>query len=445
MIYDRYSKYSLYLFFLLNWLILIASCTMNTQEASTDSSLSTSTIVTQTIQNTGDMPTPVFIMTSTPTIVTVNVEETVTQTPIIAAKSTEQSTPTATPWSTATSSSSATSTPDPSPTTVLAKCKNTSILPEQILPTSVNMDSAHIAMSEDHLYLAVEQYIGMFEISDPELPEFLGFWHFPDMPNISDIVVSNGLVYIASGSTIQALNASPECQFEIIAHLSIHLQIFRLKTEGERLYAGGATEDGERREVVILSLDKLSYLEELGVVYLGDEPTTWSIFEEALYSLSPNRLAVTDVANPATSRAQPVSLTLDSEVLRYTPALFNKNTLYMLWGSDILTIISNLEGTSPTVTRRDDTRYLLIDVFQVQEKYIFLGINSCDVECASAAWILDADNGQEVSSVSLHPHYPVYDYQEIAEHLIYAFSDNTLVVVDISNNPTILNEVQFIK
>jgi hypothetical protein len=303
-------------------------------------------------------------------------------------------------------------------------------------------------VSEESLYLAVGQNIGVFDISKPEAPEFLGFWQFPNMTDISDIVVDNGIVYIASDFTIQVLNASPQCQFETIAHLNIPLRILHLNIEGDRLYAGGASENGEEREVVILFLGKLPQLEELGVVYLGDEPTTWSISEETLYSLSPNRLAVTDVSNPETPRIQPVNLTLDSDVLHYTPAQFNKNILYLLWGSDIVTIISDLEGTSPTVIRRDDTRYILIDVFRVQDKYIFLGINSCDgAECASGVLILDADDGQEISSVSLYPYYPVYEYQEVEEHLFYAFSDDTLLVVDISSRdePEIINEVQFIR
>lgn len=419
---------------------------MKIQEEPTDSSFDDSVIATQVIQSTEEKPASVLTVTFAPTGV-INVQEKAIQTPTAVSDSTKQPTPTSTSWSTATPLPLPTNTLEPSPTAIKVECQNTGTLPIQTSPSSVDIDSAHIAVNGDFLYLAVEHYIGVFDIINPEFPEFLGFWQFPNMPDILDIVVDNGIVYIVNGLTIQALNASPQCQFEKIATIDVPFQVFQLASENGNLYAGGGSESQGIEQVVIFSTQNPKQPEELGTIDLGQEPAIWSIFQETLYSLSGDKLTVTDVSNPAIPHVQPVNLTLDSEVLRYTPQEFVKDTLYLLWGSDTLTIISDLDRTSPTVTRHNDNKYIMIDVFQVQESYIFLGINSCDVECASGVLILDADDGQKIASVSLYPYYPVYDYQEIERNLVYAFSDNTLVVVDISDGdkPEIINEVQFIR
>lgn len=446
MIHNRYSRFSLCLTFLLAWLTIMGGCTTNIQQAPADSSPDAFAIATQSMQNTNAEFDPVFTMAFTPTETT-KVGEGTSQAPTAISESTEQPTSTATPQPTIIPSPSLIPTLESSPTVVPVECQNTGTLPEQVFLTSINMDSAHAAMSADSLYLAVDQYVGKFDVSKPKFPEFLGFWQVSDVLDISDIVVHNGIVYIASGPTILAMNASSQCQFETISYLSIPLQIIRLELEDDRLYAGGISDDDGKRVVAIISLDNMLQPEELGTVDLGQEPAIWSVFEETLYSLSGDKFAVTNVSDPIAPNAQPVNLILDPEVLNFTPRWFVRDTLYMLWGSDTLTIIKNLEAISPTIISQDDHQYILIDVFQVQNEYIFLGVNRCENECASGVMILSADDGQKLSSMSLYPHYPVYSFQEVKENLLYAFTDNTLLVIDISNTdkPEVVNEVQFVR
>src|SRR5690606_8844824 len=112
---------------------------------------------------------------------------------------------------------SLTPTPVPSPTALFIECQTTSPLPDKAFPTQIDMTGSHnqrVAISYPYLYLAAEQYIGVFDISAPDKPIFLGFWEFPAWPNISTLQVNSGLIYFTSGSTLVILNLSPECLFE---------------------------------------------------------------------------------------------------------------------------------------------------------------------------------------------------------------------------------------
>lgn len=344
--------------------------------------------------------------------------------------------------------------PTPSLTPIVPEipCKNVGSLPNKAFPSEVDMTRSHkqrVALSSPFLYLAVEQYIGVFDISDPAAPEFLGFWDFPEWPDISTLQVHNGVAYFTSGTNVVSVNLSPQCRFETIAIVDTLQQILQLEIEDDRLYVDQVAMETEKNEVVIFSIVDPLQPKELGRVDLG-QIATWSIYQEIIYSLG-NKLAIFDVSDPDNPQSQSVNLTLDSEVLSYSPVLWKDDRLYFLWEAQTLTIISQLQDELPTVVRDSQSQIILGNLryfdFQVSESYIFLGGYSCEGSCGSYVRIFDSMSGQQLSGFGF-PQYqsPVHSYYEVEPHLIYAFTDNSLLIIDITNQekPSIIDEITLI-
>lgn len=441
-----YPRFSLSLLLILGCFLLIG-CNIASPE-NQENSLNSA----QTNHNTANAAETAIIsladITTTPTALVIIQE---TNAPGIVAEQTPHPplVVTMTPTPTATWLPSPTSTPEPSPTAISIECANDQTLPVKVSPPEIDMRRGRIVVNGPHLYLAAQQYIGVFDISNPESPEFLGFWEFPDLSNISDIEARDGLVYVSSDFVLQVLNASAHCQFETISRTEMPLQIYQLELEDERLYAGGVSENDGMNQVVILSSNK-SPSQEFDEVNLGEEPATWSVLEETIYSLSGDKLLVTDVSDPNAPFFQTANLDLDSEAVLFSPRRFVKDTLYLLLqghGGYRLTLVRDLKEKVPTVIQ-DPIAYFFgpRSVFQVTDGYVFIGSNSCDVSCASVMTIADILDGQRLSQFGLQPHYPIYRYQEIREDLIYAFSNDSLLVIDVSNmaEPEIVTQVSFI-
>lgn len=371
---------------------------------------------------------------------------------------TKEPLPTPTPTSTLTpvplptviSSPIPTPTIKPTPPAPDVPCKNTGSLPGQAFPDQIDMSGSHnqrVAIAYPLLYLAVEQYIGIFNIAEPAAPEFLGFWNFPDWPDISTLQVHDGIVYFSSGSTVILLNLSAKCQFETITSVEIPLEIYRLRIEGERLFVGGIA-NSKDRVVTIYSVDTLDQITKIGEVYLGEVPYTWSVKEDNLFALGDELINI-NVADPSKPEYQSVNLSLDTEKLAYSPSIWKDDILYLLWEAHTLTIVSHLQEREPTVIRNDQRQIIMGNLnhfaFQVSENYSFLGGYTCDGgSCGSYISIFDATNGQELSGLGIPDHQsPVHSYYEIEPNIIYAFTDDSLLVIDITNKeePIIIGEV----
>jgi hypothetical protein len=225
--------------------------------------------------------------------------------------------------------------------------------------------------------------------------------------------------------------------------MDLPIQISRLQVEGDRLYVGGYSADDGPLHVNILSIVLPSQPETLSTIEL--ERAVWSVHNEKLYSHvlgDVEKILVTDLAEPANPRTKPVNINVEPEILTRSLPRFVKDTLYLLSDRGEVFIVNDLQAEIPAV-RVIPEQYPFIEVFQVRDDYIFLGSNWCDVECTSSLWVLDAVNGTELSRLGLHPHYPVWRYLEITENIIYAFTNDTLLVIDISDtaNPMIIGEV----
>jgi hypothetical protein len=367
-------------------------------------------------------------------------------------------TATMTPLASATPSPTLTNTPIPTntatpwPTAVTVPCVTANNLPGKVFPTQIDMTRSHnqrVAIAYPFLYLAVEQYIGVFDISEPASPRFWGFWDFPDWPEISTLQVDNGIIYFTSGTTLVMLNASPQCQFETIATMDVPYQVFQLQIENNRLYLGGVLSDIGRRQVTIFSIDGPGQLEELGLVDLGQEPAVWSVFNETIYSLGDN-FTLINVSDPTNLRTQEGSLALDSDILRFSPSQFLADRLYLLWEGRYVTSISNLQSESPVTTRNPLEQIVMGDltyfVFQVSENYIFLGGYACDgISCGSYITFFDSKSAEKLSGFGFYDNL-VHSYYEVQPNIIYAFTSEYLLVIDLSNleEPKIIAELPLI-
>ena len=360
---------------------------------------------------------------------------------------------TSTPEATIALSPTSTHTRTPLQIETVVPCENENRLPDKTFPVQLDMTRSgnrRVAISHPFLYLAVDQYIGVFDISDPTTPQILGFWDFPDWPNISNFQVHQGVAYFTSGSTLVILNLSVQCQFETIATLEMPFQAYRLNIEGDRLYVGGTSENTKQSQIVVLSTDNPNEAEVLGVVDLGQGSVTWSVFEETIYVLG-GKLAAFDVTDPVNPLPQPVNLTLDPETKRYSPAIFVEDRLYILWESHTLTLISLMLEEEPLV-KRNPLQYIIMGdlsyfTYVVFENYIFLGGYSCDVSCGSYVTFFDPISVRELSGMGFSDDLsPIHSYHEVTAELIYAFSSDSLLVIDISDiaEPTILVELAFL-
>jgi hypothetical protein len=392
--------------------------------------------------------------TMQPTFTTVSE---ISETDLSASGTPEQSktpsvTATMTPFALAMPPSTPTNTPTPWPTAVTVPCVTANNLPGKVFPTQIDMTRSHnqrVAIAYPFLYLAVEQYIGVFDISEPTSPRFWGFWNFPNWPEISTLQVDNGIIYFTSGTTLVMLNASPQCQFETIATMDVPYQVFQLQIENNRLYLGGVLSDIGRRQITVFSIDGPGQLEELGMVNLGQQPAVWSVFNEIIYSLGDN-FTLINISDPTNPRTQEGNLTLDPDLLRFSPSQFLADRLYLLWEGRYVTSISNLQSESPVTTRNPLEQMVMGDlnyfVFQVSENYIFLGGYTCDgISCGSYITFFDSESIEELSGFGFYDNL-VHSYYEVQPYIIYAFTSEYLLVIDISNldEPRIIAELPLI-
>jgi hypothetical protein len=427
--------------------VVLASCNIASQSESNNNPVNNQSTLRLTEESeanaTLSSSTTTAIFAGTPTVQSASTQ-TVVEEPLA------QSNPTLTPYiptpsATVTKTPAATQIPIPSPTTAVIKCDDVDIssLPGKAFPTEIDVGHSHIVFDGSLMYLALDQYIGVFDMSEPAYPQFWGFWEPLDLTEISGLEVYGGVAYVTDGNTLHILNLSSECRFASIATIDLPLHIFHLEIENSRLYVGGVSENQEQDQVVILSITIPDKPEPVGVVNLSQEPTAWSVSEEKIYSLG-SEWTITDVSNMDTINAYPMNVQMDwKEEIHII-----SDTIYLFSWGDGVSIISNLEEFSPTI-KHNPTTFIMLNFYGVQGDYILIGdTGGCDgVGCDNGSFlvILSADTGEELSTFMFDPHTSILRYV-VQGNFLYAFSEKWMYVVDISNihNPEIISRVLLI-
>lgn len=334
-----------------------------------------------------------------------------------------------------------TSSPIPSPTVTIIACVDDAPRLEKRFPSSteLQMQNNRTFFDGNFVYLATQNYLGLVDTTIPAQPKFYGFWQLPQPEQATDVLAYNGVLYVSSGSTVQLLSLNPECRLSPIAQLELPFKVTRMEVEDDRLYVGGINDQLNTVQLTIFAIQSPVQLEQSGLLDLGEETARWSVQKNKVFLLSGGELSAIDVSDPATPVYRPIDVTLDAKLNVREPHEMVDNSFYNFSPREGLNVVRQLDQVPPQVQATpkeyslDSVTRAVIDFMQIDRDYIFLGSNWCDIDCASIVNIISRESLEPLTVMGLQPHYPVHSYVEITKELVYAFSDDSVLVIDISD------------
>lgn len=364
---------------------------------------------------------------------------------------TATSLPIRTPVPTATATASSTMTPTLAPTATAIACIDGAPKLEKRFPgpSDLQMQNSRTFFDGDFVYLATQNYLGLVDTTIPARPRFYGFWQLPQPEQATDVLAHNGVLYVSSGSTVQVLNLNPECRLNPVTQLEAPFNITRMEVEDDRLYVGGINDQLGTEQLAIFAIQSPVQLEQLGLLDFGEEPVRWSVQRNEVFLLSGVALSAIDVSNPAAPVSRPIDVMMDTEFLVRQSREMIDNAFYYFSPREGQHVVRGLDQippyvqTTPKEYALDSVTRAVIDFIQIDRDYIFLGSNWCDAGCVSVVNIINRESLEPLIVLGLHPHYPVHTYVEITKKMVYAFSDDQLLAIDISDpkHPEIVQTV----
>ena len=305
------------------------------------------------------------------------------------------------------------------------------------LPLDVSMERARFA-DDGELLIAVENSVGLvirsepFDVADPRAINVAGFVEFPDLPTINDIAARDNFVFLAAGSQLVVANAAHACWLTPLATTEFPFPVQDIELEGNHLYVGGIADDQLHLEV--LNLDALPTIERLDSLTLP--PAIWSVVGEQIltYDRQSEVVTVTDVSNGGAAQTRDVSLPLDSAWRFFGPPQLVDDTLSVLVIDQGLGSITGLLAPEQTVLWREvPTEEYAIEGHTAQADRIFIFSNWGDAGSnTSTVWTGIRDEQDPLREISLYPHFPVHHYYAISDDIVFAFSDYSLIVLDLT-------------
>jgi hypothetical protein len=305
------------------------------------------------------------------------------------------------------------------------------------LPLDVSMERAHFA-DDGELFIAIENWVGLvslsepFDVADPRAINVAGFVQWPDLPTINDIAARDNLVFLAAGSQLVVANAAHACWLTPLTTAEFPFPVQDIELEGSRLYVGGIADDQLHLEV--LNLDVLPTIERRDSLTLP--LAIWSVVGEQLltYDWHSEVVTVTDVSNGGAGQTRDVPLPLDPawRFLGPPPQLVD-DTLSLLVSDKGLGSITGLLESEPTALWREVPIEFAIEghIAQVDRTFIFSNWGDAGSN-TSTVWTGARDEKGPLREISLYPHYPVYHYYAISDDVVFAFSDYSLIVLDLT-------------
>ncbi len=204
-----------------------------------------------------------------------------------------------------------------------------------------------------------------------------------------------------------------------------------VELEGERIYVGGS--DGQQLYVAVLDRTALPEIRQLAALTfpVGD----WSVVGKQLLTVDSETAAVTvsDVSDLSTVTTRQVAVPFDAQWnVMGQPQLF-EDTLWLMIGNKGLMTVTGLLDAEPMVLWREFHSYFAIDFVTMQETHTFVADNWCDAsDCAAYVDIAGRNPEGEFAHFSLYPHHPVFHYHAIGNDIVWAFSDYSLIVIDLT-------------
>ncbi len=303
-------------------------------------------------------------------------------------------------------------------------------MPHRVSPDSVNMAHSHIVVEQPYMFLAIEHYMSMFDLTDPIYPRFYGFWDLGEIPEITGLVTYNRVVYVSSGNTVYALNSSVHCRFTLLTQIEMPFPIDQLELNAGNLYIGGRFQD--EKQIALVHIITPTELDLAHILNLRTPYVLWSLHEGKLYfvDLPADEFWVLDATASTRDDAQILSADINLDTLRPVWLELRGNVLYAHSEQIGFTIMTALPDELTVTTQGPPVFPLMGYNFQVQTKYIFLGTTFCDLTCTGSVTLFNATTGHEISFYDLWPFYPVVRFIETQGYLIYAFTEDSPLVKD---------------
>lgn len=311
-----------------------------------------------------------------------------------------------------------------------------------VLPLDISLADAHYAfLPPRDLYVAVQNWIGIVRLDEPERlvadPYSIltyGFEEVPGLPAATDIEVSsNGLLYLTGDFRLTLLHADDPCYLVQAATADFPFPAQDVELEGARVYVGG--QDGEGLHISVLDQAALPKLQQLTM--LTFPRGVWSVVGEQLLTYDPVAALVTisDLSDLNAVVTREVAVPVEPEPNEIgQPQMFDDTLSLLIWDKGHMTMSSLLEA-EPVVTWREFNTYYSFRFHLLQAKHIFVVHNWCDVGCTSGVYIADRNPEGEFEFFPLYPHYPVFHYHGIEEDVVLAFSDYSLIVMNLNAPP----------
>lgn len=308
------------------------------------------------------------------------------------------------------------------------------------LPLDISLANAHYAFLPPHdFFIGVENQIGYVRLDEPALLTsdpfsifVYGFAEIAELPPITDIEAqADSLLYLTGGSRLTVVHAGYLCYLAPVATADFPFPAQDVELEGERVYVGGS--DGQQLHVAVLDRTTLPEIRQLATLTfpVGD----WSVVGKQLLTVDSETAAVTvsDVSDLSAVTTRQVAVPFDAQWnVMGPPQLFDDTLWLMVWDKGLMTV-TGLLNAEPMVLWREFHSYFAMDFVTMQETHTFVADNWCDAgNCAAYVDIAGRNPEGEFAHFSLYPHHPVLHYHAIGNDIVWAFSDYSLIVIDLT-------------
>ena len=298
---------------------------------------------------------------------------------------------------------------------------------------------AHFAFDPPHsLFIAIENWVGLIDLQDllnveaKQDIDVVGFVKTPQLPIIRDIAVRDDVAYVVGGYQLVIMTAAFDCYWFPITSTTLSFAPQNIELEGERLYVGGIA-DGEL-QIEAFNLAALPVVESLGSFALP--PAIWSVVGDQLLTYNEQRatVTVTDVTDLEAVTTRDVPLPLDPAWQLIGRPQLVADALSLVVIDKGLVSITGLLMPEPTVVWHElPTYYSPIGSHTAQATTLFVAFSWADANrYNSSVWVSTRDEQVPLREISLYPHFPVFHFYAIRDDLVFAFSDYSLIVIDLT-------------
>lgn len=305
------------------------------------------------------------------------------------------------------------------------------------LPVEISLSNAYTAFLPPYdFFIGVENQIGYVRLEEPALLTsdpfsifVYGFAEIAELPPITDIEAqADSLLYLTGGSRLTVVHAGDPCYLVRRATADFPFPAQDVEVEGERVYVGGS--DGQQLHVVVLDRATLQPLATLTFPY-----GVWSAVGEQLltHDLAAGMVTISDLSDLNAVVAREVIVPFDPQWQGIgQPQLFGDALSLLVWEQGILTV-SDLLDPKPAALWRELDFYFALDSLVMQDTHTFVTENWCDMgQCSSNVFIAGRNPEGEFAFYSLYPHHPVFHYHAVGDEVVFAFSDYSLIVLDLT-------------